>query len=299
MVETKAIEANNSGTVPNNRVKSIFRQQALTHIWGERSLIMGIVNVTPDSFSGDGQLNASDAAVYAIGQSEAGADIIDVGAESTRPGFSPVSAADEIARIVPVIGKIRETSNCVISIDTTKAEVLKAAIAAGANILNSIWGLTDDLLEVVSELSIPVVLMHNKEQAIYDGDVVDEVVQKLQMQAEKALSIGIKASDIILDPGIGFGKTAEHNLLVMQGLPRLVQLGFPTLLGASRKSFIGKITGQPVENRLNGTAATVAFAIAAGVDIVRVHDVSAMQDVVKMTDAIVRGWRPENWEQVL
>ncbi|MDR3615951.1 MAG: dihydropteroate synthase [Candidatus Obscuribacterales bacterium] len=274
-----------------------FNHQNLVHAWGERTLIMGIVNVTPDSFSGDGSLDATIASQYAMAQVHAGADLIDIGAESTRPGFSPVSVADEIVRILPVIKTIRETSNCLISIDTTKPEVLRAAVASGANILNSIWGLTPELLDAVRELSIPVVLMHNKHRAIYDGDVVDEVVKELKLQAEHALAIGIESANIILDPGMGFGKTAEHNLLVMQGLSRLVELGFPTLIGPSRKSFIGKITGQSVENRAHGTAATVALAIAAGVDIVRVHDVCAMLDVVKMTDSIVRNWRPVDWEK--
>jgi dihydropteroate synthase len=277
-------------------IRGNFNHQNLLHAWGERTLIMGIVNVTPDSFSGDGKLDATVASQYALKQVNDGADIIDIGAESTRPGFSPVSAADEIARVVPVIKTIRDASDCLISIDTTKLEVLKAAVASGASILNSIWGLTPELLDVVAELSIPVVLMHNKHRAVYDGDPVDEVVKELSIQANHALKIGIDATNIILDPGIGFGKTAEHNLLVMRNLSRLVELGFPTLIGPSRKSFIGKLTGQSVENRVHGTAATIALSIAAGVDIVRVHDVQAMLDVVKTADAIIRNWRPANWE---
>jgi dihydropteroate synthase len=272
-----------------------FNHQNLVHAWGERTLIMGIVNVTPDSFSGDGKVDATIASQYALKQVHYGADIIDIGAESTRPGFTPITAAVEIARVVPVIETIRETSNCLISIDTTKPEVLRAAVASGANILNSIWGLTPELLDVVAEVSIPVVLMHNKHRAVYDGNPLDEIVKELSTQVNYALKIGINATNIILDPGIGFGKTAEHNLLVMQGFKRLVELGFPTLIGPSRKSFIGKITGQSVENRVHGTAATISLAIAAGVDIVRVHDVQSMLDVVKMTDAIVRNWRPIDW----
>jgi dihydropteroate synthase len=170
--------------------------------------------------------------------------------------------------------------------------VLRQAIDAGADILNSIWGLKDELIPQVRDHRMPVVIMHNKEKPIYEADgVVEDVLRYLNEHAEKAARAGVKPENIILDPGIGFGKTAEHNLEVLNKLDRLVKLGFPTLLGTSRKSFIGKITGQSVENRIFGSAAAVSLAIASGIDIVRVHDVAAMKDVVQVADAIVRGWR--------
>ena len=265
------------------------------HFWGERTLVMGIVNVTPDSFSGDGVLDSS-AISHAVSQKKNGADIIDLGAESTRPGHATISTEEELRRLIPVLTNVRGQSDCVISVDTTKAEVLTAAVAAGADILNSIWGLTDSLIEAVRELQVPVVLMHNKEVAVYKRDVVDEVIEHLKRQAERALSAGITPERIILDPGIGFGKTAEHNLLVLHSLDRLVALGFPTLLGASRKSFIGKLTGKTVDARVHGTSAAVALAVASGIDIVRVHDVAEMVEVVTVADAIVRGNRPGGWQ---
>ncbi len=268
------------------------------HAWGERTLIMGIVNVTPDSFSGDGILEPQSSSAYAIKQLQAGADIVDLGAQSTRPGHKAISADEELARLMPVLERVRAQSDCVLSVDTTSAQVLTAAVGAGVDMLNSIWGLTDELMAAVSELSIPVVLMHNKEQAVYEKDVVDEVLHFLAGQAERAVAAGIPPENIILDPGIGFGKTAEHNLLVLHALERLVRLGFPTLLGTSRKSFIGKLTGKPADSRLFGTAATVALAINQGVDIVRVHDVQAILEVVNVSDAIVRGTRPVGWNAV-
>jgi dihydropteroate synthase len=265
------------------------------HSWGERTLVMGIVNVTPDSFSGDGITDAQRAVEHAIEQSTKGADLVDLGAESTRPGHQSVDAEEELQRLLPVLEGLRKRSQCIVSVDTTKAKVLETAFDAGADILNSIWGLTDELLLVVRELALPVVLMHNKDEPRYAGNVVVEVCEHLARQADLAISAGIKPENIILDPGIGFGKTAEHNLLVLHSLDKLVELGFPTLLGTSRKSFIGKLTGRPASDRLHGTAASVALAIAAGIDIVRVHDVEAIVDVVAVADAIIRGTRPNGW----
>ena len=268
------------------------------HVWGERTLVMGIVNVTPDSFSGDGILDPQKAAAHALEQLRLGSDILDLGAQSTRPGHQTISVEEELSRLLPVLEAVRSESDCIISIDTTRPEVLSAAVKAGADMLNSIWGLTDGLLAVVEELNIPVVLMHNKDRAVYENDVVDEILHSLAGQAERAVGIGIKPEHIILDPGIGFGKTAEHNLLVLAALDRLVKLGFPTLLGTSRKSFIGKLTGKTADSRLMGTAATVALAVGQGVDIVRVHDVEAMVEVVNVADAVVRGSRPAGWNAV-
>jgi dihydropteroate synthase len=265
------------------------------HDWGTRTLIMGIVNVTPDSFSGDGVLEPKRAVAQALAMTECGADVIDLGAQSTRPGHQAIRQDEELERLMPVLTLLRSQSDCIVSIDTTDPHVLKTAVQAGADILNSIWGLTDALMSVVAELRIPVVLMHNKERAVYAGDVIEEVVETLARQAEKAMEVGIARERIVLDPGIGFGKTAEHNLLVLNGLDRLVALGFPTLLGASRKSFIGKLTGKPAGERVFGTAATTALAVAHGVDMVRVHDVSETKEVLDLADAILRGCRPAGW----
>jgi|SRR5579875_1832113 len=265
--------------------------------WGTRTFVMGIVNATPDSFSGDGREETAAAVAHALAQAASGADIIDIGGESTRPGHVPVDAQTEIARVIPVIAGVRAAlPHAVVSVDTTKAEVLRAAHAAGADILNCVWGLPDELLDLAARLGMPVIAMHNKREARYDGDVVDEVLGVLEAAALRAVRRGIPAPHVILDPGIGFGKTAEHNLEVLRALPRLVTLGFPTLVGTSRKSFIGRLTGKesPVE-RVAGTLATSALAAAAGIDVVRVHDVAEHRDALAVADAIVHGWRPAGW----
>ncbi len=277
-------------------LKGALRLRGRVLEWGARTYIMGIVNVTPDSFSGDGIEEPDLAVAYAQTQLERGSDILDIGAESTRPGHQPVSAQTELARLLPVIANVRRHSpSAILSVDTYKAAVLQAASGAGADMLNSVWGLPAELLDAALEHAMPVVVMHNKSEPRYDGDVMDEVLSFLEEAAERAVRAGLPAEQIILDPGIGFGKTADHNLRVLQELPRLVGLGFPTLIGASRKSTIGKITGRDPEDRVHGTAATTALAIAAGIDIVRVHDVSQTRDVVSVADAIVRDWRPGGW----
>lgn len=262
---------------------------------------MGIVNVSPDSFSGDGTPGSAAAEQRALAHVAAGADLVDVGAESTRPGHQPIDATTELARLMPALAGIRARvpSATILSVDTFKPEVLRAARAAGADVLNSIWGLEPPLLGVAAELRVPVVVMHNKPVAVYQGDVVDEVLRFLDAAAARAVAAGIPPEHVILDPGIGFGKLPEHNLAVLSALDRLVALGFPTLVGTSRKSTIGKLTGRSVEARAFGTAATVALAAAAGVDVVRVHDVAEMRDVVRVSDAIVRGWRPTDWHETL
>jgi dihydropteroate synthase len=257
---------------------------------------MGIVNATPDSFSGDGRPETDAAIAYALEQHAAGADLLDVGAESTRPGHAPITVTQELARLIPVIRGVREAApEAVISADTFKAGVFRAAHAAGADILNSIWGLDDELLEAAVACDVPVIVMHNKRVAIYEHDVVDEVLLYLETQAVRATRAGIARERIILDPGIGFGKLPDHNLALLASLERITALGFPTLLGTSRKSTIGLLTGKPVEERVFGTAASVALGVAAGIDIVRVHDVAAMRDAVAVADAVVRGWRPQGW----
>ena len=268
--------------------------------WGARTYVMGIVNVTPDSFSGDGVPDVAAATERALYQHEAGADLVDLGAESTRPGHAPIDAALEAARLVPVVAALRARApDAVLSIDTFKGDVFRAAFAAGGDMLNSVWGLDDALAAAAAECGVPVVVMHNKRVAIYERDVVDEVVAYLAAAAERAVRAGIPPQHVILDPGIGFGKTAEHNLAVLRSLDRIVGLGFPTLLGTSRKSTIGRLTGRDVSERTYGTAATVALAVAAGIDVVRVHDVAEMTDVVRVADAVVRGWRPAGWEDPL
>jgi dihydropteroate synthase len=264
--------------------------------WGARTYVMGIVNVTPDSFSGDGREDASAATDRANVQWSAGADLLDVGGESTRPGHQPINKAIEIARVVPVIRAVRaQLPAAPISVDTYKPAVVRAARDAGADIVNSVWGASDELLEVVAELRMPLVAMHNQVGTAYEGSAVDSVLRYLVDCAARATARGIPRDAIILDPGIGFGKTAEQNIELLADLKRVVALGFPTMLGTSRKSTIGKLTGREPADRSYGTAATTALAVAAGIDMVRVHDVAAARDVVNVADAIVRDWRPPDW----
>jgi dihydropteroate synthase len=280
--------------------RGALRVRGRSLVWGVRTYIMGIVNVSPDSFSGDGVPDAQSAVARALEQRDAQSDIIDVGGESTRPGYRPIDAATELARIIPVIEGLRAADpQALVSVDTFKADVYRRAHAAGGDLLNSIWGASDALIDVCAETASPIVVMHNKAVSIYEGDVVDEVLASLSASGERCVRAGIPAEHVILDPGIGFGKTPEHNLSVLGALPRLVALGFPTLLGTSRKSTIGRLTARDVDGRAFGTAATVALAAAAGIDIVRVHDVADQRDVVRVTDAIVRGWRPPGWSDIL
>ncbi|HTZ55707.1 MAG TPA: dihydropteroate synthase [Candidatus Acidoferrum sp.] len=264
--------------------------------WGERTYLMAIVNVTPDSFSGDGQTQIDGAIAYAVKQWNAGADMLDIGGESTRPGHEPVDEATELARVIPVIAGVRgRLRDAVISVDTTKPAVVRAAQAAGADIVNSVWGAPEDLLAAAAEFDMPVAVMHNQRGTHYDEDVVDAVVDFLRDCAQRAMLCGIGPERIMLDPGIGFGKTPNHNIRLLRSLERICALGFPTLLGTSRKSTIGKLTGREAHERIYGTAATTALGIAAGIDIVRVHDVAQNRDVISVSDAIVRDWRPTGW----
>ncbi|MBV8300017.1 MAG: dihydropteroate synthase [Candidatus Eremiobacteraeota bacterium] len=268
--------------------------------WGARTYVMGIVNVSPDSFSGDGDPDASVAAARALGQLASGADLVDVGAESTRPGHRPIDAVTERARLLPAIAAIRRAApDALISVDTFKPGVFDDAHAAGGDLLNSIWGASDELIGACVRTGSPIVVMHNKAVAVYERDVVDEMLAFLDGAAARCVRAGIPAEHVILDPGIGFGKLPEHNIAVLRSLDRFVALGFPTLIGTSRKSTIGKLTGRAVGGRELGTAATVALAIAAGIDAVRVHDVAEQRDAVRVADAIVRGWRPEGWSERL
>ncbi|MDE2685569.1 MAG: dihydropteroate synthase [Chloroflexota bacterium] len=265
--------------------------------WGRRTYIMGIINLTPDSFSGDGLADDPRAAVELAQRMEAdGADIIDVGAESTRPGTQPISAAAETARLLPALSAICESVSIPVSVDTYKAPVARRAIDAGAALVNDVWGCLADgaMAPVIAGAGVPAILMHNQSQAHYE-DLVPDVIAGLSRIAGIAKAAGIAHHNIILDPGIGFGKTADHNLEILRRLPEFRELGFPLLLGVSRKSTIGRVLNLPPEERLEGTAAAVAMSIAGGADIVRVHDVKEMVRVARITDAVERGWRPEGW----
>ena len=256
--------------------------------WGERTFVMGIVNVTPDSFSGDGVGGDVDAATRkARSFAAAGADIVDVGGESTRPGHEPVSEAEEAARVIPAVAAIRAAIELPISIDTFKPSVAAAALGAGADMINCVWGAVPGIVEVAARSDVPLVVMHNRASTAYEGDCVDEVVESLGRAAAEAYNAGVRR--LIVDPGIGFGKTADQNVELLGRLGEFVErLPYPLLIGTSRKSFIGKITGLPVEERAFGTAATVALAIAAGADVVRVHDVERLMATVEVADALCR-----------
>ena len=274
--------------------------------WGRQTYLMGIVNVTPDSFAGDGLLRDAclDALVErALAQAtrfvREGATILDIGGESTRPGFQPIPIEQELARVLPVIKALRATlpSNIILSIDTYKADVAEQALAAGASMINDIWGLRYDarMAAVAREYGVPVVLMANM-RPLPDGEsprryaIVSDIVRLLSACIERALAAGIAWEHIIIDPGIGFGIGPDENLTILRRLHELRVLERPILLGASRKSTIGLVLGGlPAAERLEGTAATVALGIAHGADIVRVHDVHEMARVVKMSDAIARG----------
>jgi len=281
--------------------------------WGTRTFVMGILNVTPDSFSGDGLISPertpdipSAALAQARGFVEAGADILDVGGESTRPGAQPVSAQEETWRVVPVIQALAGANlPAIISVDTSKASVAQAALEAGAQWINDVWGLRADagMAETAARGQVPVILMHNHSKPA-DADLqqrlggrylgvkykhlIEEVKTELLESVALAHAAGIPDNQIILDPGIGFGKTVEQSLELIDRLGEIRALGYPVLLGPSRKSFIGYTLNLPPNQRLEGSAAAVAIGIARGADIVRVHDVEAMVRVARMSDAIVR-----------
>ncbi len=262
-----------------------------------RALVMGILNVTPDSFSDGGLfLDPFAAADHAARMLEEGADIIDVGGESTRPGADEVSIEDELTRVIPVVEAIVSRTGATVSIDTTKSQVARAAGDVGAVIVNDVTAMRSDpsMPDVITDTGAGIVLMHMlgnprtmQANPTYDN-VVADVKSALIGWAGDALAAGVPDSAIVLDPGIGFGKTREHNLQLLKGIPRLCDPGFPILIGTSRKSFIGTTLDVPVGERLEGTAATVAWAVAHGAKIVRVHDVKEMVRVVRMTEAIIR-----------
>ncbi len=268
--------------------------------WGRRTYVMGIVNVTPDSFSGDGLLAglggdpervAEAAAGLARAMVADGADLVDVGGESSRPGHQRVDTAEEIRRVVPAVAAIRAAlPGLPISVDTVKPAVAAAAIDAGADLVNDVWGVADDdrLARLAAERDVPLVLMHNRAEARY-VNLLAEVVADLQRAIERAMAVGVPWDHIVIDPGFGFGKAPEHNLALLRNLTSLRLLARPILLGTSRKSTLGRVLDLPADDRLEATLATTALGIAGGVDIVRVHDVRANVRAARMTDAVVRG----------
>jgi dihydropteroate synthase len=284
-----------------------------TLVWGSRTFIMGILNLTPDSFSGDGLLqktgefqhNLDEILVKARSFVANGADIIDVGGESTRPGAQSVGADEEMRRVIPVVSTLADNLDVIISIDTYKASVAEAAVRAGAHIINDVWGFHADpeLAGVAAKYRTPVILMHNRSSwanaeikerlggryvGIPYDNLMEDVKRELLESVNIAQSAGIAPDQIIIDPGIGFGKSVEQNLELVNRIDEIRALGYPVLLGPSRKSFIGYTLDLPPDQRLEGTAAAVAIGIARGADIVRVHDVEFLSRVVRMADAIVR-----------
>lgn len=269
--------------------------------WGERTYIMGIVNMTPDSFSGDGLDVDLDAALQqAVAFERDGADIIDVGGQSTRPpgktygqGASQITVAEEANRVVPLIQRLAQTVSVPISVDTFRIEVARQALDAGASLINDVWGLKKgaELAKLAAERRVPIVLMHNQDSYQY-GDLMGEVVASLRDSIRQATTLGVPLEHIIVDPGIGFGKEAAQSVEMLRRMDEFKKaLGRPVLVGTSRKSHIGQVLGGlPPAERLEGTAATVALSIQKGADIVRVHDVKEMARVARMSDAIVRGW---------
>lgn len=257
---------------------------------GERTYVMGILNVTPDSFSDGGKFNELDAAVDRAGKLiEEGADIIDIGGESTRPNFEVVSVEDEIERVVPVIKAIKAKYDIPISIDTYKAETAEAAILAGADVINDIWGFKKDknMARVAAKYDVPCILMHNRDNTDYD-DLMKDIITDLTECISIALENGVDRDKIILDPGIGFGKTLEQNLSVMNHLEDLKKFELPVLLGTSRKSMIGLTLDLPVDERVEGTIATTVLGIVKGCEFIRVHDVKENKRACVMTDAMLK-----------
>ncbi len=281
-----------------------------TFHWGARTYVMGVLNLTPDSFSGDGLMDRDDPVGSAVAQAErfleAGADILDLGGESTRPGAEPVSEREERERVLPVLRALREITQAPITIDTYRAATAEAALEEGADWVNDVWGLRADpeMASLVAERNVPVILMHNRSNPSnaavaerlggrYVGvkyeDLLTDVRRELMESVALAHAAGVTDQQIVLDPGIGFGKTVDQNLELLNRTHEIRSLGYPVLLGPSRKSFIGYTLDLPPDERLEGTAAAVAVAVTRGADIVRVHDVKVMVRVARMADAIVRG----------
>lgn len=254
-----------------------------------KTLIMGILNVTPDSFSDGGKYNQLEHAInHAIELEQSGADIIDIGGESTRPGHTKVSVDQELSRVIPVIEAVRQAVSIPLSIDTFKSQTAKHALEAGADIINDVWGAKYDptIAKVAAHYNAPIILMHNRSEAVYQ-DFTYDFLADLKECVAIAKRSGVTDDQIVLDPGIGFAKTLGQNLEAMRELDRMAELGYPVLLGTSRKSFIEKLTGLPVDQRDEATGATLCYGITKGVDIVRVHNVTMAIRMTKMMDALV------------
>lgn len=256
--------------------------------YGKKTLIMGILNTTPDSFSDGGKYNAAENAVIRAQELvDAGADIIDIGGESTRPGHDAVPLEEELRRVIPVIERIASEVKVPISVDTYKAEVAKQAIEAGAHIINDVWGAKadDEMAKVAADTGVPIILMHNRSDMSYSDfhrDVINDLFESI-MLVKRA---GVKDEQIILDPGIGFAKDLNYNLEMMRNLDKLVNIGYPVLLGTSKKSLIGQVLELPINERMEGTGATVCYGIQKGCQIIRIHDVKEMARMAKMMDAL-------------
>ena len=274
--------------------------------WGERTYVMGIINVSPDSFSGDGLANEKSALAQAQIMATEGADILDIGGESTRPGAPPVSVEVELARVIPALRQIFGQVGIPISIDSTKYEVVHQALEAGAAIINDQWGLKQEprLAELAAEKGVPLILMSNqRDKGGYDAnikrdtasycDIMDEVTRSLSNSIQQAERAGVPSENIIIDPGLGFGKTWQFDMEIIRRLDELKTLNKPILIGPSRKSFLKMILNLPASERVEGTSAAVAIAIAKGADIVRVHDVKEMTRVCRVSDAIMR----QSWQK--
>lgn len=257
--------------------------------FNKKTLIMGILNVTPDSFSDGGKHNSIEKAVqHAKRMVEDGADIIDIGGESTRPGYEKVSVEEEIERVIPVIEALSKEVKVPLSVDTYSAEVMRKSLEAGAHIINDIWGAKadPDMAKVAAEFDAPIILMHNRDNQDYQvfyRDVLNDLYESIQI----VKNAGVKDEKIILDPGIGFAKDLSENLEMMRNLDKLVSTGYPVLLGTSKKSLIGGVLNLPVNERMEGTGATVCFGIQKGCQIVRVHDVKEISRMAKMMDALI------------
>ncbi|WP_027701852.1 dihydropteroate synthase [Metaclostridioides mangenotii] len=259
--------------------------------YGKRTYIMGILNVTPDSFSDGGDFDNIDRAIkHAKEMVEQGADIIDLGGESTRPGHTVISSQEEIERITPVIKRLKTETSVHVSVDTYKSDVAEAALKLGADMINDIWGLQkDDLMaEVIAKYDAEVCIMHNQDGTEYKDDIMTSIKSFLNKSIEIALNAGVKKEKIVLDPGIGFGKTFEQNIEVLKRMVELKDLGYPILLGTSRKRVIANVLNTDPKDRMEGTVATTVLGIKDGVDIVRVHDVLENSRAAKMADAIIR-----------
>lgn len=259
--------------------------------FSKETVVMGILNVTPDSFSDGGRYSQTDAALRRAKEMlKDGAKIIDIGGESTRPGHTPVSLEEELERTIPIIEVLSRELDCAISIDTYKATVAEEAMKAGAHIINDVWGAKREprIAEVANQYEAPIILMHNREQAIYQGNFGDELLADIEESITIARNAGVAEHNIWLDPGIGFAKDIHENIEAMQSLDRLSALGYPVLLGTSKKSLIGKVLDLPIDERMEGTGATVCYGIEHGCHIVRVHDVKAIARMVRMMDVLTR-----------